>query len=114
MSRYRRASNSGPVPYPDKSGRMLTNEIVEGDEWAQYVPLDYVVKVEEVAIAAPVATVATVFDRKPSGIIAEGEADVAWSDDGGGASPVDPSSPGRSDAEGPAVGRTAKRRSQRS
>lgn len=44
--KFKRADNCGPVPYPDRSGRMLTDEIVEGDEWEVLIPLGFVVKVE--------------------------------------------------------------------
>ena len=42
MKTYKRAANSGPVPYPDKSGRLLTDG-VEGDEWESLVAIGYVV-----------------------------------------------------------------------
>ena len=43
---YRKAPGSGPVPYPDGSGRMLGNEIVIGSCWEQFVALNYVERLE--------------------------------------------------------------------
>jgi len=43
---FKRAQNCGPVPYPDGSGRMLTDEIVVGEEWAPFVELGYLVRIE--------------------------------------------------------------------
>ena len=45
--KYKRADNCGPVPYPDGSGRMLTDEVAEGDGWEALVALGFVVRVEE-------------------------------------------------------------------
>lgn len=66
MKYYKRASNSGPVPYPDGSGRMLTDEVVSGDEWEQFIALEYVIHTtkpkaitEPKAIVEPVITVKT-------------------------------------------------------
>lgn len=47
MKAYKKAINCGPVPYPDRSGKMLGDEIVTGDEWEPYVALGFVVIVEE-------------------------------------------------------------------
>lgn len=46
MARYRRAPSSGPVPYPDQSGRFLVDEAVDGDEWLPLLGL-FVVEVDE-------------------------------------------------------------------
>jgi|SRR5580704_3375599 hypothetical protein len=45
MKYYRKADKCGPVPYPDRSGRKLTTEIVSGNEWAPLVALGFVVEV---------------------------------------------------------------------
>ena len=47
--RYRWCEASGPVPYPDDSGRMLDNydELVEGDGWAALAELGFVEEVDE-------------------------------------------------------------------
>lgn len=48
MAKYKKADNCGPVPYPDRSGRMLNaGDVVEGDEWESLMALGYVVKVVE-------------------------------------------------------------------
>jgi hypothetical protein len=46
VNAYKRHPNSGPVPYPDRSGMLLHDEIVYGEEWEPFVALDYVVRVE--------------------------------------------------------------------
>ena len=43
---YRRIKTCGRVPYPDRSGRFLTDEIVIGDEWEPYVAIGYVERIE--------------------------------------------------------------------
>lgn len=53
MKKYKKADNCGPVPYPDQSGRMLTDQIVSGDEWEKYVPLGYVVEVKDAKVKKP-------------------------------------------------------------
>lgn len=42
MKYYKKVTNCGPVPYPDRKGRYLTNEIVSGDEWEPMVALGFV------------------------------------------------------------------------
>ncbi len=42
MKYYKKTGNCGPVPYPDQSGRMLTTEVVSGNEWEPLVALGFV------------------------------------------------------------------------
>jgi len=47
MTRYAKHENSGPVPYPDGSGRFLREgDVAEGDGWKPYVALGYVVEMK--------------------------------------------------------------------
>lgn len=66
MAKYVRAPKAGRVPYPDKSGRFLTTEEVEGDIWQPLVALGFVVKVGESAVPTPepVAPVAPVVTKR--------------------------------------------------
>jgi hypothetical protein len=58
MKIYRRAQNCGPVPYPDGSGKFLTNDRVTGDDWEPLVALGFVVFDEvELPPVEPVADI---------------------------------------------------------
>ena len=39
---YRKSKQSGPVPFPDGSGRMLVDQVVVGECWEPFVELGYV------------------------------------------------------------------------
>jgi hypothetical protein len=43
---YRKAARSGRVQYPDGSGRVLTDQIVIGDQWEALVALGFVERLE--------------------------------------------------------------------
>lgn len=129
--KYRKADNCGPVPYPDRSGRFLhAGEIVEGHEWQQFVPLNYVVPVvEQERVRAETKSVEyvnpkpleespapleqPVLDNPKDVIVAEdtqGEVDVLQQRlDGAGGKELDPSETGQSSDEG-LSGRAANRR----
>lgn len=116
MTQYKKADNCGPVPYPDQSGRMLTNEIVEGDEWEPLLAIGFIVKVEEVSLPSkehskeasepvPAEHVKPVIlneDPKEA-------SDAVQINDGTGNEGVDTSETGKSSDEG-VSGRTATRR----
>jgi hypothetical protein len=97
-TKYRKADNCGPVPYPDRSGKFLNHgEVAEGDDWAPFVALGYVVPVD--AAAAPVEI------EEPKAAIlkedAQGVSDVVQQpNDGVGAEEMDPSEAGKSSDEG--------------
>ena len=47
---YQKAENSGPVPYPDGSGKMLNaGEVVTGEEWEPLAELGFVVAIDAAA-----------------------------------------------------------------
>ena len=66
MKSYSKVANCGPVPYPDQSGRMLTDGVVSGDGWEALEALGFVVRVEDAkaeepeVIAAPAVAIAPV------------------------------------------------------
>ena len=43
---YRRAMTSGPVRFPDGSGRVLRDQVVIGDQWEPLVALGFVERLE--------------------------------------------------------------------
>lgn len=111
MAKYQKAENCGPVPYPDRSGRLLVaGETVEGDDWEPLVALRFVVKVAE-AEAAP-AKAAPPKEEPKAAILQEdpqGVSDVVSTNDGAAVEAVDPSETGKSSDEG-VSGRAATRR----
>lgn len=114
MAKYQKAENCGPVPYPDRSGRMLVaGETAEGDDWEPFVALGFVVKVAEApALPAKVPAQAPTRAEPKTAILKEepkGVTDVVPTNDGAGVEKLDPSEAGESSDEG-VSGRPATRR----
>jgi hypothetical protein len=54
MKTFKKVKNCGPVPYPDQSGRMLTDGVVTGDEWLPLMALGFVELIDPNVPAEPV------------------------------------------------------------
>lgn len=50
MTNYKKVDNCGPVPYPDRSGRFLTDGVVSGEEWIPYLALGFIEVLEKIEI----------------------------------------------------------------
>jgi hypothetical protein len=114
MTQYKKADNCGPVPYPDQSGKMLTSEIVEGDEWEPLFSLGFIVKAEETNPAkrekladepVPAEHVKPVILKEEP----KEASDAVQINDGTGNEGVDTTETGKSSDEG-VLGRTTARR----
>lgn len=66
--RYKKAYNCGKVPYPSDSTKFLgDDEVVEGDEWEQYVALGFVVPADGEPVSATSSAKDTKSTSKSSG-----------------------------------------------
>lgn len=110
-TKYRKVDNCGRVPYPDRSGKFLEHgEVVEGDDWAPFVALGFVVPVED---GSPAEKTPAKIDESKTAILKEeeqGVSDVVQNSDvGSGTEAMDSQETGESSDES-VPGRSSTRR----